>query len=237
MAEKALPNKKEASPTQTFIEIEAIESGTVVLKNGGLRQILMVSGVNFDLKSEEEQGMIISSFQNFFNAIDFTIQIFIHSRKLNIDSYLENLGVREAQEPNELMKNQIMEYREFIRAFVMENAIMNKTYFVVVPYDPVKLPEAGEAITEKVFSMLKKRGVQKPTERIGDSGKGKAEQRAEHIEQLGQRVSQVVNGLNQIDLRAVPLNNEELIDLFYNLYNPESVEKKGITVADAANGE
>lgn len=226
-----LPNPKEALPTQQFIEIDTITNGVVILKNGGLRQILMVSGINFDLKSEEEQGMLISIFQNFLNSLDFTVQIFIHSRKLNIDTYLQNLSVRESQESNELLKNQIAEYQEFIRAFVSENAIMNKTYFVVVSYDPIKIPEGGAAVTQSVLEFLKKKGVAKPTERLG-AGVGEKEKELEHhIEQLAQRTSQVVAGLNQMDLRAVPLNNEELTELFYNLYNPETVEKKGIAFA------
>jgi len=218
-------DRKEAFPSQAFIEIKEIKNGTVILNNGGLRQILLVSGINFDLKSEEEQGMIIGSFQNLFNALNFSIQIFVHSRKLNIESYLERLEVREVQESNELLKNQISEYREFIRAFVEENAIMNKTYFVVVPYDPIQLPQMGEDITKKVFSFLQKKGIPKPTERLED--KRSETQLLNHIEQLGQRINQVVNGLDQIGLRAIPLNDEELTDLFFNLYNPETIEKRG----------
>jgi type IV secretory pathway VirB4 component len=219
-----MPDIKEAFPTQQFVEIKDIKNGTVILKNGGLRQILLVSGVNFDLKSEEEQGMIINLFQGFFNSLNFTVQIFIHSRKLNIEKYLEHMAARESQETNELLKNQISEYREFIKGLVADNAIMSKNYFVVVPYDPIKLAEGSEAITKKIFGVLEQKGIQKPT-RILDS-KAKEEELAEHIEQLSQRVSQVAAGLNQIDLRAVALNNDELVELFYNLYNPEAIEKK-----------
>jgi len=226
-----MPDKQEAFPTQKFIEIETIKDGTIVLKNGGLRQILLISGINFDLKSEDEQGTILNLFQGFLNSLNFSIQIFIHSRKLNIDPYLENLSVRETKEPNELLKNQISEYREFIRAFVSENAIMTKSYFVVVPYDPVKLPEAGEAITKKLFSFLERKGVSKPTERLNLEEKEK--QLSEHIEQLSTRVAQVSGGLSQLDLRVVPLNDEELIDLFYNLYNPGGVERKGFSATQA----
>jgi len=228
-----LPSPKEALPTQQFIEIEAIKNGVIILKNTGLRQILMVSGINFDLKSEEEQGMLISLFQNFLNSLNFTVQILIHSRKLNIDAYLENLSVRESQESNELLKNQIAEYREFIRAFVAENAIMNKTYFVVVSYDPIKVPEGGAAVTQSLLGFLKKKGVAKPTERLGAGVGEKEEELEHHIEQLAQRTNQVVAGLNQMDLRAVPLNNEEAVELFYNLYNPEAVEKKGIVTENS----
>lgn len=218
-------DKSEALPTQKLIDLEAIKNGTIVLKGGRLRQILMVSGVNFDLKSEEEQGMIIGQFQSFLNSLNFAVQIFIHSRKINIEKYLDNLSARETQEDNELLKNQIAEYREFIRAFVAENAIMNKSFFVIVPYDSIQIPEGGAAITEKIFGFLKKRGVEKPTERLTIEARDQERQLEEHISQLNRRVSQVTAGLNQLDLRAVQLNDEELTELFYNLYNPGDIEK------------
>lgn len=227
---EVLPNRSEALPTQKFVEVDSIKNGTLILKGGGLRKVLMVSGINFDLKSEEEQEMIMGQFQGFLNSLNFTIQIFIHSRKLNIQGYLENLAAREAEETNELLKNQIAEYREFIRAFVQENAIMSKTFFVVVPYAPLNLGAATSAVTKGFFSFLKKKGVEKPTERVSDEEMEKEKQLEAHIEQLDHRVAQVVAGLNQMDLRAVPLNDDELIELFYNLYNPEAIEKKGMEI-------
>ncbi len=221
-----MPDTKEALPTQKFIAVERIENGTLVLKGGGLRQILMVSGINFDLKSEEEQGLIINTFQGFLNSLNFSIQIFIHSRKVNIEGYLENLEKRESQESNELLKNQILEYREFIRAFVSENAIMTKSYFIVVPYDPVQLSPHGEAFTSKILGMLKKKGVENPVKRLPEANATEDRVLREHMEQLTQRSNQVIGGLNQINLRAIPLNDDELIELFYNLYNPEAVEKE-----------
>lgn len=225
-----MAEKQEALPTQRFIEIESVENGTIVLKNGGLRRILLVSGTNFDLKSEEEQGAILGLFQSFLNTLNFSVQIFIHSRKLNIDPYLENLSLRETREPNELLKNQIVEYREFIRAFVAENAIMTKSYFIVVPYDPVKLSETGEAVAKRLFDLIARKGIQAPTERLSIAEKEK--QLSEHIEQLDKRVNQVVSSVGQLDVRVVPLDDEELVDLFYNLYNPETIEKKGLAIAE-----
>ncbi len=231
-----MTDQKEAQPTQKFVEIELVKNGTVILKSGGLRQILLVSGVNFDLKSEEEQNMILGSFQGFLNALNFSIQILVHSRKLNINSYLETLAEREGREPNELLKNQISEYREFIRAFVAENDIMNKSYFVVVPYEPIKLP-GGEAVTKGFFGLLKRKGVAKPTERLPEADLKPEEQLEKHVEQLTHRTNQIIEGLNQVGLRAIPLNDEELIELFYNLYNPGAVEKKGLKIADAKDAK
>jgi len=210
---------KEAQPTQQFVEIQEVKGDVVILKNGSFRRILMVSGINLDLKSEEEQGVIVYSYQNFLNALDFSIQIVIHSRKLNIDGYLEKLAERESREENELLKNQISEYREFIRSFIEINAVMAKTFFVVVPYDSIAIPKAGENLIASLKFWEKKKTPAK---------EGDLEQK---IVQLNQRTEQVINGLTQIGLRVVALKDEELIELFYNLYNPETVEKKRLKIA------
>jgi len=205
--------------TQQFVEIEDIRDGILILKNGGLRRVLMVSGVNFDLKSEEEQNLIIYSFQNFLNTLDFSVQFLIHSRKMNINSYLDKLRERHDIETNELLKNQILEYIEFIKSFVETNAVMTKTFFVVVPYDPVQIPKAGMELISSLKFWEKNKMVKK------DEGID------QKITQINQRTDQVITGLNQGGLRTVALNNEELIELFYNLYNPQEVEKKELKIA------
>jgi hypothetical protein len=212
--------KQESLPTQQFVDIESIENGAVRLKSGGLRKILLVSGINFALKSEEEQGIITYAFQGFLNSLDFSVQFFIHSRKLNIEDYLKKLEERELQEENELLKNQISEYKKFIHAFVTQNPIMQKRFFVIVPFDPIQLSKAGFGIADKLFGLIKGK-------KAGTENK-EAKTLEESISQLEQRVDQVINGLNQIGLRAVAINDDELIELFYNLYNPATIEKRGI---------
>src|SRR3989338_3268227 len=218
---------KEALPTQQFIEIEAIQNDAVILKNGGLRKILMVSGVNFDLKSEEEQQLIIYAYQGFLNSLNFSLQQFIHSRKLNIENYLNKLEQVQNKETNELLKNQIGKYREFIKSLISENAIMNKTFFVVVPYDPIQISEAAAGAAQKIFGLLKK----KPPAILEQSEPEKQKQLEHNLDQLNQRVDLIISGLTQIGLRAAPLNREEIIELFYNLYNPEAIEKKELEIA------
>lgn len=211
--------------TQQVIEFDSIKDGMMILKDGSLRQVLMVSGVNFDLKSEEEQNVILYGFQSFLNALDFSIQILIHSRKMNIEGYLEMLGERERQETNELLKNQIVEYREFIKTFVESTTIMSKTFFVVVPYEssPVSL-EKG--LRGSVGGILGKLSKKKPTS-------AQAQEDFETMkQQISQRVSQVVEGLRTIGLRVIPLEDQELIELFYNLYNPEKVEKAKLVLSE-----
>lgn len=203
--------------TQQFVNIESINNGIIKLRGNAYRKILIVSGINFDLKSAEEQEMITLAFQSFLNSVDFTLQFFIHSRKINIENYLKKVEVRENQETNELLKNQIFEYREFIKSFVAQNAIMSKNFFVVVPFDSAGVSETGTNLKNKLFGLF---GVKKSEE------EGKKQTENEYLEQLDQRVNETIEGLNQVGLRVVPLNDEELSELFYNLYNPSTIEKK-----------
>ncbi|MDP3974949.1 MAG: hypothetical protein Q8P88_01520 [Candidatus Jorgensenbacteria bacterium] len=208
--------KEPTTPTQALVAIKEIRDGVLYLKSGGVRRVLIVGGVNFDLKSEAEQGLILGSFQNFLNTLDFSIQFFIHSRKVNVDAYLASMHARMGEEPNELLKIQIGEYVEFIRTFVEENAIISKTFFVVVPYEPaISVSRTGSGI----MALLKKSSP-KGTE-------GEKSNAQEILSQLERRVNQVIEGLSQIGLRAAPLENDALVELFYNLYNPELTEKKG----------
>lgn len=218
--------KKGTQATQQLVDIEEVRNGVVILKNGGLRQIILVSGVNFDLKSEEEQGLITYAYQNFLNGLDFSLQFFIHSRKLNAEAYLAKLDVRTQQETNELLRNQIHEYQQFIQSFVGQNAIMDKSFFVVVPFDPIVVPKAAAGVSEKIFGLF-----QRGKKNAAQPGVTDRERQIElGFTQLNQRVSQVLGGLQAIGLSAVPLGNDEVIELFYNLYNPEAIEKKGLTL-------
>lgn len=213
--------------TQQFVDIDSVKDGVIILKNGALRRVILVGGVNFDLKSEEEQNQIINSFQGFINSLDFSIQFFIHSRRLNISAYLNKLTQRLEQETNELLKTQIADYMEFIRVFVENNAIMEKTFFAVVPYDPI-LPIAN--VQSGWFSFLKSSA---PAASTAPGVTTAADHKLEvNLQQLSQRADQVIVGFNQIGLRTVPLNNEETVELFYNLYNPETVEKKDLTLSE-----
>ncbi|MEE8131704.1 MAG: TraC family protein [Candidatus Paceibacterota bacterium] len=213
--------KKQSTSTQQFVDIEDIRDGVIILKNNSLRRVLMVAGINFELKSEEEQNIITYTYQNFLNTLDFSVQFIIHSRKLNIDGYLEKLAERKNQESNELLKNQISEYIEFIRSFVEQNAVMAKTFFAVVPYDPIQILAGGKKFLN-MFKLGKKIKSSQPEQTL-----------EQKTQQLNHRTDQVINGLTQIGLRIVPLNNEELIELFYNLYNPSAVEKKELKIASA----
>lgn len=216
---------KEFGNAQDLVVIEDIKENTVILKSGSLRQVIMVSGVNFALKSEAEQNIITQAYQNFLNGLDFQLQILIHSRKVNIEKYLEKLEEFGSKETSPILQNQAGEYREFIRGFVQKNAVMEKTFLVVVPFFPLSLPSKGSII--KFIPFLNKGKNKEAEEKAREEA---AANFAENQAQLKQRVSQVLEGLFAIGLEAVVLGDEQLIGLFYNFYNPESVEREKINL-------
>ena len=132
-----------SNAAQQFLAIETIRDNAVVLKDEGLRVVLMCSSLNFALKSENEQDAIIYQYQNFLNSLDFSIQFLIHSRRFNIAPYLDALQERYKEETHELMKIQIAEYSEFIKTFVDMTNIMSKTFYVVVPFNPTVFEKGG----------------------------------------------------------------------------------------------
>ena len=217
--------------TEQLVEIESIRNGVVVLKNGSVRQIIMVTGINFDLKSEEEQNIIIYSYQNLLNTLDFSLQFFVHSRKLNIDNYLKKIGSRLSEETDSLLRDQISEYMEFIKAFVEQNIVMTKSFFVIVPYDQIDIKATLKGFkTTRFLPFLggsQKERDPKPEEK--DISKS--------LLQLQERVDQVIGGLTSIGPRAVPLNTEETTELFYNLYNPATIEKTELAIAKEQSKE
>ncbi len=204
--------------TQDFVDVKEISDGVVVLKNGGLRKIIIVDGLNFDLKSEEEQNTIIYAYQNFLNSLDFSLQTFIHSRKLNIDDYLHTLNERMEAEPSDLLKKQITDYAGFIKSFVETNAVMTKSFFIIVPFDPIVIPGSGAKLP--TFGAKPKKDV------APEASPKKVIVEPSHREQLAQRVEQATNALRQVGLRAVALEDHELIELLYNFYNPQTIEKE-----------
>lgn len=207
---------------QSLVAIKEIRDGILILTSGELRQVLMVGGINFSLKAEAEQNLITGAYQNFLNSLSFPIQILIHSRKINIERYLSTLDDRRANEKSGLLQDQIAEYQSFIREFVHDNAIMRKVFLVIVPFTPVSLPSR-----ESIMSLLP--FLKKPAAPDPKMTEAEESNFRESAAQLAQRVSQVTDGLGAIGLEVEPLNDEQLVELFYNFYNPESVEKEKTT--------
>jgi type IV secretory pathway VirB4 component len=195
--------------SQVNLSIAEVKDGTLVLKDGTLRAILITSSVNFSLKSEDEQNALISSYVSFLNSLDFPIQIVIQSRKLQIKTYLDQLRDIEKKQSNELLRIQIADYRSFIGELVEIGQIMTKRFYVIVPYDPLSNKRKGffdrfkEVLTPALTIRLKDERFQK---RKAD---------------LDSRVRQVSQGLDGMGLQSVQLDTQALIELYYSTYNPD----------------
>ncbi|MCD6500680.1 hypothetical protein J7K42_01535 [bacterium] len=203
-------------PAQQFLEFNQIRNGVVVLKDNTLRGILIVSSLNFDLKSDEEQKAIIYQFQSFLNSLDFSCQIIVQSRRLNITGYFDKLRELEEKQENELLKIQTAEYRKFVESLVEEGTIVKKNFFVIVPYTLSELKGTGME-----FSGLGKFKEIFPTTKVSKLSEEEF-QRAR--EQLWQRMEFVAIGLRRCGLTAVPLTTPELIELFWSWHHPKEAE-------------
>ena len=190
--------------------ISEVRDGVIVLKDGSLRAILLASSINFALKSEDEQTAFIVQFQNFLNSLDFSCQIFVESRMLDIRPYIATLEVAYKNQLDDLMRIQIREYIEFIKSFTEAANIMTKNFFVVVPYSASALPAiSGSSAAGKLFG-------KKNAPAAADANRTFEEK----VSQLEQRIAIVQQGLVRCGVRTVQLGTEEAIELFYKLFNP-----------------
>lgn len=199
---------------QNFVPIKNIKDGILYMDDGRIKVVLTASSLNLALKGEDEQAAIIGQFQGFLNSLDFPIQIHVESRRVDIKPYLFSLEKRQEDITDELMKNQIREYRLFIKTFAEKTNIMNKRFFVVIDYDH---GEDGNTASSG-GGVLSNFGLGKEKE-MG------ALEIEEWRTQLEQRVSVVAGGLSALGLQVNMLGTEELIELFYKIYNP-SIELK-----------
>jgi type IV secretory pathway VirB4 component len=193
--------------TQDFVPVSQVRDGIVVLKDGSLRAILLASSINFALKSEDEQTAFIVQFQNFLNSLDFSCQIFVQSRMLDIRPYIATLEVQFKSQLDDLMRVQIREYIEFIKSFTEAANIMTKNFFVVVPYSPAVTVQQGGLAKLNPFA---KKGTNAEATKTFE----------EHVSQLEQRISIVQQGLVRTGVRTVQLGTEEAIELLYKMFNP-----------------
>ena len=210
-----------ASPSQQIVNIEEIRDGVLILKDGSFRVVLMASSLNFALKSADEQMAVVMQYQSFLNSLDFSVQFFVQSRKINIEPYIDTLEDAQKKQVNELLKIQITEYVEFVRTFVRASSIVTKNFYITVPFSPpfIETGENSKGIFKSLLETLwgKKGG--------GGQTSVSPQKFEEYKNQLWQRMETVIQGIVRAGVRAVPLNTEELIELFYGLYNPGELEK------------
>lgn len=204
--------EQKSKAAQEFVPIKEVRGGIMVLKDGTLAGAMLASSLNFALKSADEQGAILAQFQNFLNSLDFSVQFFVQSRKLDIRPYISLLEERFKAQTEDLMRIQVKEYIEFIKTFTERANIMSKHFFIVVPYSP-PIVDLNKTVQEKVFG---KASLSARTKEIGFE---------EHRTQLEQRMAVVEQGLVRCGIRTAPLGTEEVIELLYKEFNPGELEK------------
>ena len=187
------------------------------MKDGTLRAVVMCSSVNFALKSVDEQQATIQAYMQFLNGLEYPVQVVIQSRKMNIDGYIAALNEQEKIIENDLLKVQIRDYRSFITELVELGEIMQKRFYLVVPYDPItdKQRSFWNKLSEAIY----------PASVI----KLSAAKFKERREALSQRVSIMLGALTSMGLQGVVLDTQSLIELYYTVYNPDVYDTQKMT--------
>lgn len=214
-----MPTNKLAKPkpgpsTERYLDIAEIRDDMALLKDGTVRAVLLVSSINFALKSVDEQEAIIQAYMTFLNSLEYPVQIVIQSRRMNIDAYMSTLREQERTVENDLLRNQIADYRAFVSELVELGQIMQKIFYVVIPYDPLTNKKKNfwtrlsEAVSPAAAASLNKK------------------QLADRIEQLSRRTEIIQGQLNSMGLASARLDTQGLIELYYNVYNPDLFESE-----------
>lgn len=217
MSENALAKSKPGPATKRFLDITEIRDDLIIMKDGTVRAVLLVSSINFALKSAEEQEAIVQAYMTFLNSLEYPIQIVIQSRKMNIDAYLNSLQEFSTKTTNELLRAQIADYRTFVSELVVLGEIMQKRFYLVLPYNPVSnkqkkfFDRLGEAFSPTVAAKLNEK------------------QLADRCEQLTRRCEIIAGQLSSMSLQTARLDTQGLIELFYNAYNPDVYDVEKMT--------
>jgi len=205
-----LASGKISTSTQKYLDIAEVRDNVIVMKDGTMRSIILVSSFNFALKSEDEQNAIVSAYVSFLNNLEYPLQIVIQSREFKIDSYLEMLEKKQREQTNELLRVQTAEYLSYIKELISLGKIMNKRFYAVVTYNP--LSNKQKSFFSRLLETLK------PATLI----RLKEEKFARRREALVARTEEIAGGLLSIGLQTAILDTQSIIELMYNTYNPDT---------------
>ncbi|MCX6737320.1 MAG: hypothetical protein NTX26_01060 [Candidatus Parcubacteria bacterium] len=222
-----MASEKELAPSQNLVSVSEVRQGIAILKNGGMRSILRVQGVNFELKSSEDQSSLLNNWQNFLNSLDFSLEVVALNRRLNIERYLNNVRGIVGREENEYYKAGGEEYINFISDLTSQNNILKHEYYIVIPFDPV-VTESGVTFKNLVGSFFNLN-----REAFTSTTILSANDFERYSQQLLVRQDNTIFSLNRMGLTAKPLNTQEVTTLIYNLYNPSDFEKNDINVPES----
>lgn len=207
--------------TQNLLQIAEIRDGIVIMNDGSFRSVVMVKSINFDLMSQSEKEAVEFNYQNFLNSLFFPIQIFIRSQKVDIAPYIEKLDKIRSEHDNMLLALLMDDYIEYMASLAEQTNIMDKKFYIVIPYFPHV--DVQKAITQSKNFVTGLVGLFSSKEQHvvineADLEKGKTE--------LRNRVQAVLSGLQQCNIQGLPLDTQELIELYYDTYNPDTATRQ-----------
>lgn len=214
---KPVQQKGNVNSTQNALQIAEIRDGIVIMSDGSFRSVMMVKSINFDLMSPDEREAVEYAYQGFLNSLYFPIQIFMRSQKVDIRPYLEKLDKIRQEHDNMLLALLMEDYLGFIDNLAMQTNIMDKKFYVIIPYFPTTDVQKAITQSKNFFSGLK--SLFNPQEQhvvINEQDLAKAK------DELRNRVQAVLGGLQQCGIQGLPLDTQELIELYYDTYNPDT---------------
>ncbi len=215
------PVQSNPNSTQNSLQIAEIRDGIVIMNDGSFRSVIMVKSINFDLMSPQEREAVEYSYQGFLNSLYFPVQIFTRSQKVDLRPYIEKLDKIRTEHDNMLLALLMEDYIDFMSDLATQTNIMDKKFYVVIPYIPVidaqKAVEAGKNFIGSLFGVFSKK-EQHVTINEAELEAAKTE--------LRNRVQAALGGLLQCGIQGLPLDTQELIELYYDAYNPDTATRQ-----------
>lgn len=212
------PFKTNPNSTQNSLLISEIRDGIVIMNDGSFRAVVMCRSINFDLMSPQEREGVEYSFQGFLNSLYFPVQIFIRSSKIDMRPYIEKLEKVRSEHDNMLLAYLMDDYIDYISAVSQQTNIMDKRFYVVVPFFPPASADMIKSASKGFLSTIFGQKEQTVVINEDDLEKAKTE--------LRNRVQTVMAGLQQCGVQSLPLDTQELIELYYDAYNPDTATRQ-----------
>lgn len=219
---KAIKAKVNPTSTQNMLQIAEIRDGIVIMNDGSFRSVVMLKAINFDLMSPQEREGVESGYQSFLNSLYFPIQIFVRSQKVDIRPYIEKLEKIRAQHDNMLLALMMEDYIGYISELASQTNIMDKHFYIVIPHFPKADVQKAITQSKNFFSGLAGMIGKKGPKHVVVNEKELEDTKVE----LRDRVQSVLGGLLQCGVPGVPLDTQELIELYYDFYNPDTATRQ-----------
>ena len=217
------PTKSKVNPnsTQAALQVAEVRDNLAIMKDGSFRAVIMCRAINFDLISMQEKESVEYAYQGFLNSLEFPIQIVVRSRKVNINTYIDRLAALHSQKSNMLLQKLMEDYLDFVVALAEEASIMDKTFYVVIPFHDTAISKdtvvkGAKGVFKNIFGFRSKQN------KVVIDGEALARAKDE----LFNRVQSVAQGLGNCGVQTVPLDTQGIIELFYDSYNPDTATRQ-----------